>query len=162
MNKENTLKPKTVAESRTEQVQILTQSTLNGTKRLFGGQLMQWIDVVAAVVARRHSGCNITTAVVDTLQFINPAYGNDMVVLEGYMTYTGRTSMEVCVKTYVENPDGSRQEINTAYIVMVALDENENPTQVPPLLITTDEEKEEWNAAVKRNDLRKLRRKERF
>ena len=54
------------------------------------------------------------------------------------------------------------EENHTAYIVMVALDENENPTQVPPLLITTDEEKEEWNAAVKRNDLRKLRRKERF
>lgn len=162
MKTENVLKPKTVAESRTEQVQILTLSTLNGAKRLFGGQLMQWIDIVAAVVARRHSGCNITTAVVDTLQFMNPAYGNDMVVLEGYMTYTGRTSMEVCVKTYVENSDGSRQEINTAYIVMVALDENEKPTKVPQLLITTDEEKEEWNAAVKRNDLRKLRRKERF
>lgn len=162
MKDENVLKPKTVAESRTEQVQILTLSTLNGAKRLFGGQLMQWIDIVAAVVARRHSGCNITTAVVDTLQFTKPAYGNDMVVLEGYMTYTGRTSMEVCVKTYVENPDGSRQEINTAYIVMVALDENERPTQIPQLLITTDEEKEEWNAAVKRNDLRKLRRKERF
>ena len=62
----------------------------------------------------------------------------------------------------MESLDGKRHEINTAYIVMVALDENENPTQVPPLLITTDEEKEEWNAAVKRNDLRKLRRKERF
>jgi len=47
---------KTVSESRTEQVQILTQGTLNGDKRLFGGKLMEWIDVVAAVVARRHSG----------------------------------------------------------------------------------------------------------
>jgi len=151
-----------VSESRAVHTEIIMSAHVNGAGRLFGGQLMQWIDIVAAVVARRHSGCNITTAVVDTLQFINPAYGNDMVVLEGYMTYTGRTSMEVCVKTYVESLDGKRHEINTAYIVMVALDENENPTQVPPLLITTDEEKEEWNAAVKRNDLRKLRRKERF
>jgi len=70
--------------------------------------------------------------------------------------------MEVCVKTYVENLDGSKHEINTAYVVMVALDENEQPTKVPPLLIQTEEEQKEWDAAVKRNDLRKLRRKEQF
>ena len=162
MKKENTLKPKTVDESRTEQVQILTQSTLNGTKRLFGGQLMQWIDIVAAVVARRHSGCNITTAVVDTLQFINPAYGNDMVVLEGYMTYTGRTSMEVCVTTYVENLDGTRREINRAYLVMVAIDENGTPVPVPPVIPETEEEEKEYAEALKRREYRDLRRRENF
>ena len=57
---------KYVSDSYTEQVQILSQSTLNGYNRLFGGRLMQWIDVVAAVVARRHSNCNVTTAAVDT------------------------------------------------------------------------------------------------
>ena len=58
---------KTVKDSYTEQVQILTQANINGYNRLFGGQLMEWIDVVAAVVARRHAGRNVTTAVVDTL-----------------------------------------------------------------------------------------------
>lgn len=158
----NNIKPRTVDDSRTEQVQLLTQGTLNGYKRLFGGQLMEWIDVVAGVVARRHSGRNVTTAVVDTLQFMSPAYANDVVVIKGYVTYTGNTSMEVCVKTYVENFDGSTHEINTAYVVMVALDENEKPTKVPPLLVQTEEEQKEWDAAVKRNDLRKLRRKEQF
>lgn len=153
---------KTVKESRTEQVQILTQGTLNGNRRLFGGQLMEWIDIVAAVVARRHSNLNTTTAVVDTLQFTEPAYANDIVVLEGYMTFTGRTSMEVCVKTYVEELNGRKHEINTAYIVMVALDDNDKPTPVPPLIIETEEERLEWEAAVKRNDLRKVRRKERY
>ena len=90
---------KHVSESYTEQVQILSQSTLNGYNRLFGGQLMQWIDVVAAVVARRHSGCNVTTASVDNLRFEGPAYANDTIVLCGHITYTGRTSMEVCVRT---------------------------------------------------------------
>ena len=86
---------KHVSESYTEQVQILSQSTLNGYNRLFGGQLMQWIDVVAAVVARRHSGCNVTPASVDNLRFEGPAYANDTIVLCGYITYTGRTSMAV-------------------------------------------------------------------
>ena len=55
---------KPVSASRTEQAQILMYDTLNGYKRLFGGRLMEWIDVVAAVVARRHSGCAVTTASV--------------------------------------------------------------------------------------------------
>ncbi len=152
---------KTVAASRTEQVQILSLATLNGYKRLFGGRLMEWIDVVAAVVARRHSGCNVTTATVDSLEFTAPAYANDTLVLVGYMTYTGRTSMEICVKTYVEALDGSRRLINRAYVVMVALDENENPTEVEKLLLQSDEERAEWAAAEKRNVARKQRKQDR-
>ena len=150
---------KHVSESYTEQVQILSQSTLNGYNRLFGGQLMQWIDVVAAVVARRHSGCNVTTASVDNLRFEGPAYANDTIVLCGYITYTGRTSMEVCVRTYVEELSGLKRLINVAYLVMVALDENERPVEVPRLVLTTEEEKREWEAAVERTRLRKERRK---
>ena len=100
---------KYVRDSYTEQVQILSQSSLNGYKRLFGGRLMEWIDVVAGVVARRHSNRNVTTAAVDNLRFEGPAYGNETVVLCGYVTYTGRTSMEVCVRTYVEELSGKKQ-----------------------------------------------------
>ena len=135
---------KHVSESYTEQVQILSQSTLNGYNRLFGGQLMQWIDVVAAVVARRHSGCNVTTASVDNLRFEGPAYANDTIVLCGYITYTGRTSMEVCVRTY---------------LVMVALNAEERPTEVPKLVVESEAEKREWEAACERNAIRKTRRK---
>ncbi len=155
-------KAKRVSESATEQVQILFQGTLNGYDRLFGGQLMQWIDIVAAVVARRHSGMNVTTAAVDNLQFKEAAYVNDTVVLNGFITYTGHTSMEVCVKTYVENLDGTRKLINKAYVVMVALDDNEKPTEVPQIFIETDEQREEYEAAVKRRELRKMRRKGTF
>lgn len=141
---------KTVAESRTEQVQILNQSNINGFGRLFGGQLMQWIDIVAAVVARRHSEKNVTTVLVDTLEFKQPARVNNTLVLNGYITYTGRTSMEVRVDTFIESLSGERTLINTAYLVMVALDENDRPTQVPKLVLTTDEERAEWEAAKKR------------
>jgi acyl-CoA hydrolase len=153
---------KHVKDSMTQQVQIVSQEALNGYKRLFGGRLMEWIDVVAAVVARRHSGKNVTTVVVDSLEFKRAAYENDTIVLEGFMTYTGRTSMEVCVKTYVENLNGTKDLINKAYVVLVALDENENPTPVPRLEPVTKEEKEEWAAAEKRNAIRKMRRLEKF
>lgn len=147
--------PKKVSDSRTEQVQILSQGTLNGYKRLFGGKLMQWIDVVAAVTARRHSGCNVTTAAVDSLEFKAAAYANDTLVLVGYITYTGKTSMEVCVKTYVEMLSGERKLINKAYVIMVALDENEKPKEIPQIICQTDEEKAEWEQAKLRREKRK-------
>ena len=75
------MKEKRVCDSYAEQVQILTQANLNGYSRLFGGQLMEWIDIVAAVVARRHSECNVTTAVVDMLEFKKPAYANDTIII---------------------------------------------------------------------------------
>ena len=146
---------KSVSESRTEQVQILTQANINGYNRLFGGQLMEWIDVVAAVTARRHSGHNVTTAMVDNLTFKAPAHPNDMVIIRGKVTYTGRTSMEVCVRSYVEEPDGTRRLINTAYLVMVALDENEHPVEVPQLRLETERDRLEWKAAMKRAERRK-------
>ena len=150
---------KRVRDSRTEQVQILTQGTMNGYNRLFGGQLMEWIDIVAGVVARRHSGCNVTTAAVDSLEFKGPARANDTVVLVGYITYAGNTSMEVCVRTYVEELNGHKRLINVAYLVMVALDENERPVEVPRLVLATEEERREWEAAVERTRLRKERRR---
>lgn len=156
------MNPKRVRDSYAEQVQVLTQANINGYNRLFGGQLMEWIDIVAAVVARRHAGKNVTTAVVDTLTFNAPAHPNDTVIICGHLTHVGHTSMEVCVRSYVENLDGSRQLINTAYLVMVALDENEQPAPVPELLIESYEEQLEWEAAVKRRTLRKQRKQENF
>lgn len=145
---------KYVKDSYTEQVQILTQATMNGFGRLFGGRLMEWIDVVAAVVARRHSEKNVTTVLVDRLEFKKAARVNDTLLLCGYITYVGRTSMEVCVKTYIEMLDGTKKLINRAYVVMVALDKEDRPSAVPGLILLTDEEKKEWEEAKVRHDMR--------
>ena len=150
------MKQKRVKDSYAEQVQILTQANLNGYSRLFGGQLMEWIDIVAAVVARRHSECNVTTAVVDMLEFKKPAYANDTIIIKGKITYTGRTSMEVKVETFVEALNGEKTLINTAHLVMVALDENDKPAEVPKLIIETEEEKNEYQAALLRKERRTL------
>ena len=148
--------------SRTVQTQIVLNEHINGAGRLFGGRLMEWIDIVAGVAARRHSGRNVTTASVDTLSFKAPAYLNDTVSIEGVVTCTGRTSMEVRVDTYVEALDGQRSMINRAYLVLVALDEQGHPTPVPQLLAETDEEKAEQEAGLRRTALRKQRQKEQF
>ena len=161
-DRKNIPEARTVAYSRTEQVQILTMDAINGYNRLFGGKLMEWIDIVAGVVARRHCNRNVTTAAVDSLQFRAPAHANDTVLLSGYITYAGRTSMEVCVRTYVENLDGTRTQINKAILVMVALDENERPTPVPRVIPETETEKKEYLQAQKRAEFRKLRKEEHF
>lgn len=155
MPKTNTIPPKKISSSMTEQIQILMPEHINGYKRLFGGKLMEWIDVVAAVVARRHSACNVTTACVDNLVFKAAAYVNSTIVLKGRMTYVGKTSMEVRVDTFVEQLNGAHELINTAYLVLVALDENNKPTRVPPLLLETELEQAEFEAGQARSAYRK-------
>ena len=151
----NNLTPKKVSESKTEQVQFIIPQHLNGANRLFGGRLAEWIDVVAGVVARRHSNHNVTTLMIDNLHFKAPVYINEMVLLIGRITYVGRTSMEVRVDTFVENLNGSKVLVNRAYLLLVALDENDKPIDVPKLILETEEEKMEWQAGIKRNERRK-------
>ncbi len=153
---------KTVADSRTSHVRILMPGDLNGYGRLFGGRLMEWIDVVAGVVARRHSGCEVTTASVDNLEFQAPAHANDTIVLEGCITCVGTTSMEVRVDTFVEALGGQRHQVNRAYLVMVALDRNQKPVPVPALTLVTEEEQAEWDAGLRRRALRRIRQKEHY
>ncbi len=125
---------KKISDSYTEQVQIVLPEHTNGYGRLFGGTLLSWIDIVAAVVARRHSGCNVTTVTIDNLIFKAPAHINDTILLCGQISKVGNTSMIVKVDTFVEKLNGSRTLINTAFLKMVALDENERPVKVPKLL----------------------------
>lgn len=139
-----------VNKSRVEQVHMLMYEHMNGYGRLFGGRLMEWIDVVAGVVARRHSGCDVTTASVDRLEFIAPALIGDTIVLDGRITYAGRTSMEIRVDTFVEKLSGAKERINRAYLVMVALDADGRPTRVPPVQPETEEEIAEYEAAQRR------------
>ncbi len=151
------MEAKRVSDSYTEQIQILMPEHINGYQRLFGGKLMEWIDVVAAVVARRHSGCNVTTAAIDNLQFQSAAHVNDTLVLTGRITYVGTTSMEVRVDTFVEGLSRERRLVNRAYLVMVALNDQEHPVPVPGLILEDQEEKAEWT----NGELRRLLRQER-
>ena len=141
---------------KTTTVQIVMPQHCNGyaIPRLFGGQIMAWIDVTGAVAARRYAQKAVTTVCIDHLTFLKPAYLNDTVVLEAFVTWTGRTSMEVRVDSMVERLDGSRELINRAYLVFVALDEEGKPTEVPLFVPETDEEKAEYHTAEIRRENR--------
>ena len=156
------LEAKPVSASYTEQIQIVMSGDINGYGRLNGGQLAAWIDVVAAVVARRHSGHEVTTVSIDNLHFKAPAYANETVVLIGCVTYVGHTSIEVKVDTYAENLSGGRRMINRAYVVLVAIDEEGKPIPVPGLLLENDGQRVDWQAGEKRQEFAKRRRYEEF
>ena len=149
---------KTVDASRVETVHIVRPNHLNGANRLFGGIMMQWIDEVAGVVAKRHSMCNVTTASVDNLTFHHGAYQNDMVVIAGRLTWVGTSSMEICVDAYVETLSGQRNKINSAYFTMVALDENDKPVAVPRLTLQTEQERLDWEQGEQRRKQRMLQK----
>ena len=145
---------KTVDESRVETIHIVRPTHLNGANRLFGGILMQWIDEVAGIVAKRHSMSNVITASVDNLTFLQGAYQGDMIVINGKLTWVGNSSMEVCVDTYVENRTGGRHRINNAHFIMVALDDNDKPVKVPGLILQTDDERLAWKHGEERRRIR--------
>ena len=149
---------KKVSDSIVETVCIVRPNHLNGANRLFGGILMQWIDEVAGIVAKRHAMTNVITASVDNLTFVRGAFQNEMVVIVGKLTWVGTSSMEVLVKTYVENIKRERSLINKAYLVMVSIDENDKPVKVPRLTLETEEQKVEWENAEIRRMIRKERK----
>ena len=154
---------KSINESMIEQIHLLRYEDINGENRLFGGKLVSWIDEVAGTVAKRHTGVKVTTASIDNLQFKEPAYLDDLVVIIGRVTYVGNTSMEVRVDTYLENLDGTRRPINRAYLTMVALDANAHPCKIPyGIKIETEAQKGDYEGALKRIELRKRRQSEGF
>ena len=141
---------------KTTTVQIVMPQHCNGYSkpRLFGGQIMAWIDVIGAVAARRYTQRAVTTVCIDHLNFLKPAYLNDTIVQEAVVTWTGRTSLEVRVDSMVETLDGGRELINRAYAVFVALDDDDRPTEIPMLIPKTDEEEREFQAAEQRRQIR--------
>ena len=159
---EENRKMKKVSDSQVEQTYVLMPRHINGSGRLFGGQLLSWIDEMAGIVARKHSEGSVVTAAIDNLIFKAGASLDDIVVLIGRITYVGHTSMEVRVDTYVENRRGMRQMINRAYLVMVATDDKESPKLIPGLILDGEGEKAEWESGMRRAQLRGIRRKEGF
>ncbi len=155
---------KNVEDSVTEWTRVVKYGDINSEGRLFGGQLMSWIDEVAGTVALRHSGNPVATAAVDNMQFKQGAVLGDVLVMIGKLTHVGRTSMEVRVDTYVEDiQTGMRHVLNRAYFTEVCIDNDGTPCIVPyGMNVRTENEKAEWEGAIKRRELRKQRRMEGF
>lgn len=131
----------------------------NNYGTLFGGKLMAYIDDVAGISAMRHARNHVVTASSDSVDFLHPINEGNSVCLESFVTYTGRTSMEVFVKVVAEDLlTGERNVCAMSFLTMVALDKNGNPTEVPQIIPETEEEKHLFETAKVRATQRKERR----
>ena len=152
MDNTNITNGKSAACSVSEFVQILRKANMNGADRLFGGHLITWMDEVAAVSARRYAEGPVTPACIENMRFLRPAHLIETLVVTGRVIYTGRTSMEVLVTAETEAYNGERTLIADAHFILVALDENEHPRAVAPLIPTTNEEKVLYEEVKKRRE----------
>jgi len=149
-------KGKSPRESAVETRYLLMPHQANPQGTAFGGAIVAWIDMVAAMVAQRHCGKEVVTAGIDSLVFKEPIRVGDHVVLKASINYVGRTSMEVGVQVSREDPySGNRAVATTAHLTFVALDEKKRPTAVPPILPETEQEKKRYENAKLRVKARK-------
>ncbi|MFQ3545232.1 acyl-CoA thioesterase [Halobacillus rhizosphaerae] len=133
----------------------------NSHGTLFGGKLMAYIDDVAAIAAVRHCRQPVVTASTDSVDFLAPVFEGDTICLEAFVTWSHNTSMEVFIKAITENLlTGDRKVCTTAFLSMVAVDENNQPVSVPPVYPESEEEVWLHNSAQRRHEHRKERRKE--
>ncbi|MFK7694567.1 acyl-CoA thioesterase [Paenibacillus sp. HJGM_3] len=150
-----------VKESRCYRTSRVFPTDVNNHNTLFGGKLMANIDDIASIAASKHCRKFVVTASTDSVDFLRPIKTTDSVTLEAFVTYTGRSSMEVFVKVMTEDlRSGERQIAATSFLTFVALDDNHRPLEVPRVIPETEEEKRLHETAIKRAEMRKLRREE--
>ena len=127
--------------SRAETEQLVLPGLTNTHGTIFGGMLMQWIDIAAGISAARHSGGPVVTASMDRLHFLHPVRLGEVVIVQAQVNFVGRTSMEVGVRVFAENPSTpGRRQTTRAYLTFVAVDADGHPLDMPPLALTTPEE----------------------
>lgn len=149
-----------VGESAAEMAQLVLPQHANVHGTVLGGTVMHWIDLAAAVVATRHSRRPVVTAAIDEMSFLAPIQIGQLAMLRARMTLVDKSSMEIRVD--VESEDlmsGERRHTSTAFVTFVALHpETRRPTQVPPLLLGSDDERAEHGRAQERRRQRLARR----
>ena len=143
--------PKSVRASRVETTALVLPADTNALGTMFGGKVMQWIDIAASVAGMRHSGGQVVTASIDALHFLTPIQLGEIVILRAQVNYTGKTSMEIGVRVEAENPrDRTRRYTTKAYLTFVAIDADAKPRSIPPLVLESDEDRRRWADAEAR------------
>ncbi len=148
------MQAKTPAQSATVNTEVVMPNDTNHVGNLFGGKLMQWLDITAAIAAQRHSGRVVVTAAINHVSFDNPIKQNSIVTLEAKVSRAFSSSMEVFVDVFVENAaTGEKTKSNEAILTFVAIDQNGSPLPVPPLSPETELEKKRFDGALRRRQL---------
>ena len=153
------MKARPVSLSKVVMTELVLPSHTNSLGTIFGGTVMSWVDIAAAICAQRHSQKQVVTAHIDDLQFVAPVYKGWIVNLKASVNYTGRTSMEVGVRVDAENPMTNETfHTATAYLTFVALDSHGKPSEVPPIEPSSEDEKRRFEAAQARREHRLSKR----
>ncbi len=148
------MKSKTSSQSLTINTEVVLPNDTNHVGNLFGGKLMQWVDITAAIAAQRHCGRVVVTAAITHVSFDNPMKQNSAVTLEAKVSRAFSSSMEVFVDVWVENPvTGEKTKCNEAILTFVAIDQNGAPLPVPQLVPETELEKKRFDSALRRRQL---------
>ncbi|ADB41786.1 acyl-CoA thioesterase [Spirosoma linguale] len=146
---------KPVSHSQTTLTELMIPSYANFGGRVHGGILLSLMDKVAYACAAKHAGQYCVTVSVDGVNFRQPVEVGELVSLLASVNYVGRTSLVVGIKVIAENvKSGTVKHTNTSYFTMVAKDEHERPTEVPPLLLETVDDIRRFLEAIKRKELR--------
>jgi acyl-CoA hydrolase len=135
--------------------ELIMPGHTNPLGNLMGGNLLSWMDVATGVSAMKHSGCISVTASVDNVSFKKPIKMGDVVVIKSFVTRAFNTSMEVFCEVKVQNIRSQEETLShTAFFTFVALDQEGNRIEVPSIVPQTDFEKELYDAALRRRELR--------
>lgn len=146
---------KTVSASRVRMNELVMPNDTNPLGNLMGGQLMKWMDVCSAISAQRHCNRNVVTVAADSIEFKNAIQLGEVVVIEGEVTRTFTSSMEVAMEVWAENlRTGERRLCTTSFYTFVAVDADGQTVPVPKIIPETDFEKERFEQAVKRREMR--------
>lgn len=150
---------KTPRASFTEMTELVLPHHGNVLGNAFGGSVLAWIDVCAAIAAQRHTNRIAVTAAIDEVRFLEPIKVGDLVVLTAFVNAAFNTSLEVEVEVRVEDAaTGRRRLCVDAFTTFVAIDESGRPTRVPPLVLETEDDEARAAAATRRRAERLARR----
>jgi acyl-CoA hydrolase len=153
--------PKRVADSRSVLVKWMGVGDANSAGFVHGGVVMKLCDEAAGIASIRHSGCRVVTAAMDRMTFLHPVNIGELVTCSASINAVWRTSMEVGVRVEAESPrSGEHRHTSTAYLTMVALGDDGQPTAVPPLVAESETERRRQREAELRRGNRLAEREQ--
>jgi acyl-CoA hydrolase len=155
------LTPRPVSASQTTMTELMMPHMANSLGNVFGGVILSLVDRVAAVAAIRHAGGPCVTVSVDQVDFREPIHLGELVIARASVNFVGRTSLEIGVRIEAEHvASGRRRHTNSCYVTFVAIDAQERPRPVAPVVPDTAEERRRYADAEARRELRRRHRKE--
>jgi acyl-CoA hydrolase len=145
-----------IAASRTEMTQLVMPPHTNGARGvMFGGVIMQWVDICGGVAAMKHASGDVVTASIDRLDFLEPIFVGDIVILRAQVNGTFKSSMEVgCRVEAMNRYTGATRYTTKAYLTFVAMDEHGRPRVVEPVIAESDDDRAHLAAAARRREER--------